>query len=172
MIESTKYQIYEDRALYFLWGYATLFCAGLHYILGYSIGYQHPYVAWMLMPVAIVFHFVLLSKRTKTERPMTFPARVMAGIWGGMFLALVGIVIAGFGQGFYLIYPFFLMLYGIACYATGSALQFRYLTWGGFGAIALGTLAFFVPFQYQLLLLMLGITISYILPAHLMRPEK
>jgi membrane protein implicated in regulation of membrane protease activity len=62
-----------------------------------------------------------------------------------------------------------MLFYGAACYTTGKAIQFNVLVWGGIASIVCGTVAFFLPFQYQLLLLMLAILVSYILPAHLMK---
>ena len=172
MIESTRYQLYEDRFLYFLWGYASLLCAGMHYLLAYLIGYEHPYIVWMAMPLVGVVHFVYIFKKIKSSKTVTFSGRVMQGIWGGMFMAVIGMVIGAFHVGWEFVYPVFMMLYGVACFATGSALQNRFLSWGGVLSIGMGVLAFFLVFQFQLLLLMLAIIISYIVPAHFMKPEK
>lgn len=172
MIESTKYQVYSDRFLYFLWGYFTLACAAIHYVLGYIIGYENPYVVWMIMPVAGGIHFFYIGKKVKSSQVVTFPGRVMQGIWGGMFMAVIGLVIGAFHVGWEIIYPVFMMLYGVACFTTGAALQNKYLRLGGFLSIVLGVIAFYLVFQYQILLLMLAIIVSYIAPAHLMKPDK
>jgi hypothetical protein len=172
MIETTRYQIYQDRMFYFLWGYATLLAAGTHYVFAYVLDCRNPAIAWLLMPIAAGFHISFMERRKRKPRTATFAGRLMVGIWGGLFLGIMGLVAGGFSIGFHLVYPCFLILYGVACFASGTALQFRYLVWGGIGSILLGTSAFFVSFQYQLLLLMVGIVISYILPAHLMRPKQ
>lgn len=172
MIETTRYQIYQDRIFYFLWGYATLLAAGTHYVLAYVLVWQNPAMAWLLMPIASGFHLFLVGKRKHRVRTATFAGRLMLGIWGGLFLAILGLMVGGFTIGFHVVYPCFLLLYGVGCFASGTSLQFRYLVWGGVGSILLGTIAFFVAFQYQLLLLMAGIVVSYILPAHLMRPKQ
>lgn len=172
MIESTRYQLYEDRFLYFLWGYVSLFCAGLHYLLAYVIGYKYPYIVWMIMPIVGVVHFVYISKKVNSSQVATFAGRVMQGIWGGMFLAVIGLVIGAFHVGWEFVYPVFMMLYGVACFSTGSALQNRLLSWGGVLSIGLGVFAFFLVFQFQVLLLMLAIIVSYIVPAHFMKPNN
>lgn len=172
MIESTKYQVYSDRFLYFLWGYVTLSCAALHYILAFVVGYAHPYIVWLIMPFISVIHFIYIKKKVNSSKVVTFPGRVMQGIWGGMFMAVIGMVIGAFHVGWEFVYPVFMMLYGVACFSTGSALQNRFLSWGGVLSIVLGVLAFFIVFQFQLLLLMLAIIVSYIAPAHLMKPNN
>ncbi|WP_373520134.1 hypothetical protein [Aquiflexum sp.] len=172
MIESTKYQVYSDRFLYFLWGYATLACAATHYLLAFVIGYEHPYVVWLIMPLISVIHFIYIRRKVNSSQVVTFPGRVMQGIWGGMFMAVIGMVIGAFHIGWEFVYPVFMMLYGVACFSTGSALQNKYLNWGGILSIALGVFAFFLIFQFQLLLLMLAIIVSYIAPAHLMKPNN
>lgn len=172
MIESTKYQVYSDRFLYFLWGYVSLACGAIHYLLGFVIGYEHPYVVWMVMPVIGVIHFIHIGKKVKSSEVVTFPGRVMQGIWGGMFMAVIGLVIGAFQVGWEFVYPVFMMLYGVACFSTGSALQNKYLSWGGVLSIIFGVIAFFMVFQFQLLLLMLAIIVSYIIPAHLMKPNN
>lgn len=172
MIESTKYQVYSDKFLYFMWGYVSLACAAVHYFLGFIVGYGHPYLVWTIMPLAGIIHFFYIGKKVRSSPVVTFPGRVMQGIWGGMFMAVVGLVIGAFHVGWELVYPMFMMLYGVACFATGSALQHKYLSWGGILSIVLGVIAFFLDFQFQLLLLMLAIIVSYIIPAHLMKPHN
>ncbi|WP_194775398.1 hypothetical protein [Pararhodonellum marinum] len=170
MIESTRYQLYSDRFLYFLWGYATLICAAIHYVLAYFVGYGQPYLVWLVMPAVSVVHFVYIAKKVKKSGASTFHGRMMQGVWSGMFMAVVGLLIAATHVGWQVVYPCFMLFYGVACYATGKAIQFNPLIWGGILGIILGVVAFFQPFQFQLLLLMVVIVVSYILPAHLMKP--
>jgi hypothetical protein len=172
MIESTRYQLYADRFLYFMWGYASLLCAMAHYLLAYILGYKHPYIVWLIMPLLGIVHFIFIWKRMKTSKVATFPGRVMQGVWGGMFMGIIALLIGASQIGWMVVYPCFMLFYGVACFATGSAIQFKYLVWGGVASVILGAISFFQPFQYQLVLLMLTIFVSYILPAHLMKPTE
>ncbi len=172
MIETTRYKVYADRFIYFMWGYATFICASLHYLLAYVLNYPYAYVVWLAMPVLAVVHFVMIGKRKKSSPVSTFTGRVMEGVWGGMFMGIFALIIASFHVGWEAIYPVFMLLYGTACFATGKAIQFKYLVWGGMASVVCGTVAFYQPFQYQLLLLMLAILVSYILPAHLMQKSE
>ncbi len=171
MIESTKYQLAENRFLYFLWGYATLACALIHYVLYYLIGSSQAYYIWFVMPLISIVHFIYLKKTYSDSKVTTYAGRVLNGIWTGMFLGILVMIVAAFKVGWEVVYPMFMLLYGIASFATGKALRFRFLTYGGIGSMFCAVIAFFIPFQYQLLLLMVAIVISYILPAHLMKAK-
>lgn len=171
MIESTKYQIAENRFLYFLWGYATLACASIHYFLDYVLGSSQAYYIWLAMPLISIVHFIHLKKTYSDSKVTTYAGRVLNGIWTGMFLGVVVMITAAFKVGWEVVYPVFMLLYGIASFGTGKALRFRFLTYGGIGSMLCAVFAFYIPFQYQLLLLMVAIVISYILPAHLMKAK-
>jgi hypothetical protein len=62
-----------------------------------------------------------------------------------------------------------MLLYGAAAFATGTALEFKWLRYGGLLSIIIGAIAFFFVFQYQLLLLVLAVLVSFVLPAHMMK---
>ncbi|AWW30636.1 hypothetical protein DN752_11150 [Echinicola strongylocentroti] len=172
MMESTKYQIYQDRFLYFMWGYLTLGCAVAHYVLAFVVQYPQAYQIWTLMALGGVAHFVYLAKKKKRRKASTYMGRVMAGIWGGMGIALVLVLFRAFVIGWDVVYPIFMILYGTASYATAVSLKYRVLMVGGIVSSVCGFIAFTQPFQYQLILLMVAVLTSYIIPAHLMKPKS
>ncbi|QDH78531.1 hypothetical protein FKX85_05595 [Echinicola soli] len=172
MVESTKYQIYQDRFLYFIWGYLTLGCALVHYILAYVVQYQHSHRVWTLMALGGVMHFIYMAKQKKRSKVSTYMDRVMAGIWGGMGIAIILVLFRAFVIGWDVVYPIFMILYGTASYATAVALKYKVLMIGGIASAICGFIAFAQPFQYQLILLMVAVLTSYIIPAHLMKPKS
>ncbi len=168
MMETTRSKMYNHRFLYFMWGYFTLACAAAHYILGYVLDFGQPYLIWLCMPLAAIAHMVYLSKERKTETVKTYADRVMSGIWGGMSIAIVAVLIGSPKVGWEVVYPVFMLLYGVAAYASGMTLRYKYLIWGGIISMGCGLFAFYQPFQFQLLLLQGAIIASFILPAHFM----
>ncbi|WP_200974895.1 hypothetical protein [Echinicola sp. 20G] len=172
MVESTRYSIYQDRFLYFMWGYLTLGVAAAHYLMAFILEMPQAYMVWIVMAFGGLVHFLYLSKRKKQAKVKTYMGRVMAGIWGGMSMAIVVLLFGAFEIGWHAVYPFFMILYGTACYATGMTLRYKALIIGGIGSTLCGFWAFYQPFQYQLLLLMLAVIVSYIIPAHLMKPKQ
>ncbi len=171
MIEETRFSIYQDRLLYFMWGYLTLACALTHYVFGYLYEYSEPYRVWAFMFVGAVVHIIYLVKKRKTSQVRTYMGRVMAGIWGGMGLAVIAVLFSANEIGWSVIYPICMILYGTASYATGMTLQFKPMIWAGLVSAICGCWAFYQPFQYQLLLLMAVIIISYLIPVHLVQPK-
>lgn len=168
MLETTRSRMYNHRFLYFMWGYITLACAATHYILGYILGASQPYMVWLCMPLAAVIHLVHLSRERKSETVKTFADRVMSGIWGGMSIAIVAVLLGAPQIGWEVVYPIFMLLYGMAAYASGITLQYKYLIWGGIVSVVCGIWAFYRPFEVQLLLLQVAIVASFIVPAHFM----
>lgn len=169
MIEASKHQVAEEKFLYLLWGYGVVAAGLLHYFLQFHSDFLHPYVVWFLMPVLGIINFFYLKKRKEVAQMNTWVNRVLAGIWIGMFFTILAVVIGGFVVGWENVYPVFMLLYGSAAFATGTALEFKWLKIGGLISIILGGMAFFFVFQYQLLLLVLAIIVSFVVPAHMMR---
>jgi hypothetical protein len=172
MIEATKYQVIEERFLYLLWGYGVAGAGTIHYLLQFHVGYAHPYLVWFLMPFLGVVNYFYLKKKSVKRQSNTWAGRVLSGIWTGMLFGILAALAGGFARGWEEAYPVMIILYGLASYATGTALEFRWLKIGGFGSIVLGGLAFFFGFQYQLILLILAVLLSFVLPSHMMGKNK
>ncbi|WP_291778183.1 hypothetical protein [Cecembia sp.] len=169
MIEASKYQVADEKFLYLLWGYGVVVAGLSHYYLQFLTGYEYPYLVWLLMPILGVIHFFYLNKKTQSVQSNTWIYRVLSGIWVGMLFAILAVVAGGFGIGWGKVYPVFMLLYGTSAFATGTALEFKWLMLGGLLSIILGAIAFFFVFQFQLLLLVLAVLVSFVLPAHMMR---
>lgn len=168
MLETTRSRMYNHRFLYFLWGYLTLACAVAHYILGYVVVVGQPYLVWLCMPLAAIVHMVYLTRERKTQTVKTYADRVMAGIWGGMSIAIIALLAGVPKVGWEVVYPVFMLLYGVAAYSSGMTLRYKFLIWGGIVSIGCGIWAFYKPFPVQLLLLQVAIIASFIVPAHFM----
>ena len=67
------------------------------------------------------------------------------------------------------VFPFFIMMYGLGTFVSGNMIHFKPLIIGGLIAWALAIGATFVSYDYQMLFGAMAILISYIIPAHLLR---
>ena len=67
------------------------------------------------------------------------------------------------------VFPFFIMMYGLGTFVSGSILQFRPLVIGGIIAWALAIGAVYVEYDYQMLFGAAAILVSYIIPAYMLR---
>lgn len=168
MMENTRQGMYSDRFLYLMWGYLTLVCAASHYVLRYFLYFSQPYLVWFCMPVAAVVHVLYIRRSRKLARVKTYADRVLSGIWGAMGLGIIAVLMGVSQVGWEVVYPFFMLLYGMASFATGMSLRYNILVWGGLISIACGIFSFYWPFQFQLLALQIAIIASFIIPAHFM----
>jgi hypothetical protein len=67
------------------------------------------------------------------------------------------------------VFPFFILLYGLGTFISGSIIQFRPLVVGGIIAFILAIVSVFAPYDYQVLFAAGAILFSYIIPAYLLR---
>ena len=66
-------------------------------------------------------------------------------------------------------YPLIMVIYGIGTWVSGGILKFAPLIIGGVICWILAGMAFYFPFNIQLLLLAMSILLSYIIPGHLLK---
>ena len=70
------------------------------------------------------------------------------------------------------IYPFFIILYALGTFVSGTILKFRPLIIGGLIAWVLAIVAVFLEYDYQILMAAAAIPISYIIPAYLIQGRR
>lgn len=171
MIESTKTSISDNSHFFLLWGWATLVGCLLQYCLMVVIHYAHHYYAWFVTPIALLLHVVFIFKYKRNERVKTFIGDAMRYVWGilGFSYMVLGVVFSKIGWQY--CFPFYILLYGIGTYISGSLLKFKPMKFGGATCLFLVALAPFLDYSLQMLLSAFAILISYIIPGHLLRSE-
>lgn len=168
MVNSTRHNIAEDKVTYLLWGYAVAVSAIIHYVLLYSlrISPNSAWLVWLSMPVLGIINGLYFAMKKKTKKVKTFVDRAMSSIWISFVAALITFLFAAPVVGWNIIYPMFMVLYGIGSAASGGVLKFKPLIIGGAISMALGGISFYLDFQVQLLLLALAVVASFVIPAH------
>ncbi|MEM9673296.1 MAG: hypothetical protein AAF992_11915 [Bacteroidota bacterium] len=171
MIANAKQDVKDDGYFLLLWGWLVLVASIGHYLLLTLTDFAHPYAVWSLMLVGIVATIWKVSKYRK-QRVKTYVGTIMQSLWLAVFVGIIITLIgAGFEIGFRAAYPIILILYGIGIFISGSLFRFTPLIIGAVGTWSLALVAFFVPFQTQLLLLALATMISYIIPGFLLKSQ-
>lgn len=169
MIESTKSSI-SDRSHYFLlWGYATLISCISFFLLIEIAKASHPYYVWFITIFALVLHFIFLYRDRKRDKVRTFIDDAMRYVWiiiGFSFWALSFVFVK---IGWQYCFPFYILLYSIGTFVTGSLMKFKPMKIGGSICMVLVAVAPYIPYTYQILLSAFAILISYIIPGHLLR---
>ncbi|WP_051718592.1 hypothetical protein [Hymenobacter sp. IS2118] len=173
MIQSAKQDLSDNSFNLLLWGWLVLAAALTHYGL-LALNYDKPWVAWpLLMGLGTVASFVDGARRARRERERARTAQgdFMTYLWAGFGVLMVMLIGMGAASGWRLAYPLIIALYGLSTFATGGALRFRPLIWGGAACWLLATVAFRVDFKAQLLLIAAAVLVAYIVPGHLLRNQ-
>lgn len=173
MISKTK-QDMSDNSIYFLvWGWITLIACTGQFILKNMLHYEKHYQVWLLVLVGIVFSVYQGIKDGKKRKASTYVGESMKYLWTGMGVSffVLSIILTKLGWGT-TVFPFFIMLYGLGTFISGSILRFRPLVIGGVIAWALAAGAAWVHYDYQMLFAAAAILFSYIIPAYMLRRKN
>jgi hypothetical protein len=171
MVQSTKYNIAQDKFIYLMWGYAVSISAMAHYVLQFQLEIAMAPVVWLTMPVAGIVTGIYYAKKKKRATAKTFTDRALTGVWTSFIVALLIFLFASPELGWNGVYPVLMVLYGIGTSTTGTIIKFKPLVIGGYLSMIVGLIAFYMPFEIQLFLLAIAVIVSYVIPGHLL-PKK
>ena len=173
MISKTK-QDMSDNSIYFLvWGWLTFFASTGQFILKHLLNYEKHYLVWMVVIIGIVFSIYQGRKEEKNSRVKTYVDESMGHLWLGLAISffVLAMILTKLGWGT-VAFPFFIMLYGLGTFVSGSIIRFRPLIIGGIIAWALAIGSTFVSYDYQMLFGAAAILVSYIIPAYMLRSRN
>jgi hypothetical protein len=173
MIGKTK-QDMSDNSIYFLvWGWITFMACAGQFILKHIVNYEKHYMVWLLIIIGIVFSIYKSIKEEKNRRVRTYIDDSLRYLWIGMGACyfVLSMILSKIGWGSS-VFPFFIMLYGLGTFVSGSIIKFRPLVIGGILAWALAIGAVYVDYDYQILFAAAAILVSYIIPAYLLRARN
>ena len=173
MIDKTKEGM-SDKSIYFLvWGWLTFLACTGQFILKHILQYEKHYLVWLLIIIGVLFSVYQGRKDGKISRAKTYVGDSIRFLWTGMGISyfVLSMILSRLGWDT-AVFPFFIMLYGLGTFVSGSILRFRPLVAGGIMAWALAIGAVYVSYDYQMLFAAAAILTSYIIPAYLMRYKK
>ncbi len=173
MIGKAKEDISDSSIHYLVWGWLTFFACIGQFILKNIFEYPKHYQVWGIIIIGIVFSIVYSIKQEGKSRVKTYIGDSIKYLWIGMAIAyfVLSMILSKTGWGT-TVFPFFIMLYGLGTYVSGSIIRFRPLVTGGLLASLLAVLSAFVSYDYQMLVAAGAILISYIIPAYMLRAKK
>jgi uncharacterized membrane protein YfcA len=173
MISKTK-QDMSDNGIYFLvWGWLTFFACTGQFVLKHIYEYEKHYLVWMIIIIGIIFTVYQGSKANKKRRAKTYIGDSMKYLWTGMGISffVLSMILSKIGWGFS-VFPFFILLYGLGTFVSGSILRFKPLIVGGEIAWGLAIGSVYVEYDYQMLFGAAAILFSYIIPAYMLRARN
>lgn len=173
MISKTK-QNMSDNSIYFLvWGWITFIASIAQFVLKHIMQYEKHYLVWALVIPGIFFSLYWGRKEEKRNKVKTYVDASMGQLWTGMAFSffVLAMILTKLGWGT-VIFPFFIMLYGLGTFVSGSIIRFKPLIIGGIAAWVLAIGCTFVSYDYQMLFGAAAILVSYIIPAYMLRSRN
>ncbi|MFM9909580.1 MAG: hypothetical protein ACKVOW_09535 [Chitinophagaceae bacterium] len=173
MIDKTKQNLSVNSHYFLLWGWITFVACIGQFLLKHILTYERHYLVWWVIVLGIAGSIYFSIRDAKTRRVKTFIGETMAYLWTGMGITffIVSMIISKIGWETN-VFPFFMVLYGLGTFVSGSILKFKPLIIGGIISWILSVIAVYLSYDYQILMAALAILFSYIIPGHLLRNKK
>jgi len=167
VIQEARERHEESGAVYMYWGLIVALAAGVQFGLIQSGQANLSFVPWLLMPVAAIASYFLFH-RHQAERNTNLVGILIRNLWLtiGINLMVLGFFLwEPLGIG---LVPVILILLGISLSLSGAALRYKPLFWAGIGTNVAGVMGFWLPYEYQPLLLMGVNLLAVALPGAMM----
>ncbi len=173
MIDSARIKIGNNYFYYLFWGYLVAFTALLEYAL-IQLEYAKHYMVWIvLMSLGALITFIFYYRSVKSSPSRTFIGTAMSYFWGGWAVSFLILLFFNFMQSSYgLILPVIMALYGLAQFTAGGIMSFRPLILGAIITWICSVVAYFVPYEAQLLILAGSIVITHVIPGHMLKNKS
>lgn len=170
MVRRAQQRYSDDSFYYIMWGWLVFAAALIHFVL-LRMDVQNASIVWLLMPLGGIASAIYSMRQSKREKVKTYVNTYMGYVWIALGVSMIVVLSMMFKMGIENVYPVLILLYGIGTFVSGGLLAFRPLIVGGGLCFALAITAFFVSFQYQLLLIAVAMLTSYIIPGHILRAQ-
>jgi hypothetical protein len=172
MIDKTKDDLSANAPYFLVWGWITFIACTGQFVLKHIFQYEKHYQVWLLIIIGIVYSIVAGIRDDRKRRVKTYVSESMRYLWTGMGITyfVLSMIFTKLGWSMS-VFPFFIILYALGTFVSGSILKFRPLIIGGTIAWGLAILAVFLEYDYQMLVAAAAILISYIIPAYLFRTQ-
>lgn len=174
MIGKTREDISANAIYFLVWGWlAFIACVG-QFVLKHIYEYPRHYLVWTVTFIGIAFSLYNGSREQKKRKVKTYISESIGHLWMGMAIAffVLSVILTRIGWYNQPVFPFFIMLYGLGTFVSGSILRFRPLVIGGVLAFCMAVGAGWVAYDYQMLFAAAAILVSYIIPAYLLRARR
>jgi len=170
MIEKTKQNLSDKSIYYLVWGWITFIACTLQFMLKHIFDYERHYMVWWLIVVGVVFSVWYGNRQEKAQKVKTYIGDSIKYLWIGMGIAyfVLSMILSKYGWD-KIVFPFFIMLYGLGTFISGKIIQFRPLVIGGIIASALAIGSAYAEYDFQMLFASAAILLSYIIPAYMLR---
>ena len=154
MILSAKREIKDNGFYYMFWGYLVFLSALTDYILLMSDHPKHAMVWAIAMPFGGLVSIIKGIKDKKKQTTITYIDEMFRHLMIAFTISLfiVCFIMPMTQNNWRSFFPTLMVVYAFALFVSGGILRFKPLQYGALAVWALGAVAFFMPYQHQLLL--------------------
>jgi hypothetical protein len=167
MIKNAKGNVKENSFYFLLWG-TVVAVAEIGMFSLIQIGYEHPYIVWLLAIPTWIFTLVTGYRQGKRSRVTSHLDRISAWLW--FIFGIVIFTLVAFGRTInWQLTPIIMLMSAIPTVVSGVIIKFRPLILGGISFWVFGILCFLVTGPWQFLLGAVAVTMGYLIPGFMLR---
>lgn len=168
MIQEAKKEAAGDGSFQLLlWGWVVALCNLGHFVLE-KVGYDLPWIVWILIIPAMIWSFAHEWKVKKKARIKTHLDQFLGQLWIGIFVAMC-IVLSFMPVLEFRHNPIILLLAAIGVFATGSIIRVKMVRVGGM-ILAIGAIiAFTLSVEDQYLVAGIAMILGYLVPGYYLK---
>lgn len=173
MISAAKGNLSDGSIFYLIWGWLVFIAALSNYYLLNVASFANHWIVWpVLMGLGGIITMLVGIKKGRKEKNVSYIDKFLRSLWLGFIITML-VVLSGIGvDGPAAIYPCLMALYGLGTFVSGMLLKFKALQIGAVSSWVCASIAFYVDFSDQLLLIAVAILLSYIIPGHLLAAKN
>jgi hypothetical protein len=169
MIEKTRHTISDSSHFFLLWGYAVFVACIIQFAMMSAGLEEQSQVAWLIILPTLAVHFFLVFRDRKKERVSTYISEANGYLWMGVGTSFAVMAFIFAKLGWQHCFPFYVLLYALGTFVSGSLIRFKPLIIGGIISFVIAAIVAYLEYRLQVLLTAISILVSYIIPGHLLR---
>lgn len=189
MINKAKNSYHDTGLSAMMWGAVIAFCSLVKFA-ELMLNFRLPFDIYILTFIAVIPQIMISIREQKQRKVKSYDDAYMDFIWLGFGISIVLMVFVlnmmfaaweptatdyynatGIRSSFQLyefVAPFFLILYGIPTFVTGTACKFRPMLWGGLLCWVCCVIATFTTARIDLLLVAFSAIFAWFIPGIIM----
>ncbi|MCH8569063.1 MAG: hypothetical protein LAT67_12390 [Balneolales bacterium] len=172
MIQRSKQKFSQYAGSFLVWGWAINVAAAItyvHIIQEWTFNLYFVWIAAIGIPSIWSIYMGYQKGKESTQHAKSPLDSYMLAVWGGSagvfnILMLVGVV-----NGWIIMYPLLIAVFGWGVLITGALIKFRPLIFGGISNFFIAGIAVFVATEAILLILIAALTCSYLIPGYMLK---
>jgi len=166
MIETAKCNVRDNGFFFRLWGWLVILgCLG-HFSLLKFTEYEHPYIAWGIIIIGLIWSPIHGIKLSKNEKVKTHIDSLHGYVWMVFFINYIIIVVFMSKLNYFICGPILMLVAG-AVFLTGILIKYTPLIFSAVFIWLMAILCFFLDYEYQLIITAVACA-GYLVPGYML----